>query len=232
MSSRRNVLAGAAAGFVAGCGGGGGQAVAGCSPTLVTTWFGDSVQSGSIALDPTSGQTGHIQVRPGLRAFQNLGGRALVIDRSVPGMLLGSLVVGWASTLDMDPSTVLVLRFGGADALAGVDPGDFESNLRKVVMTALQKGRVVVLSGVVEVARKPEWQPGITDAQFEGIKQRRATLDGVIRGVAASSGSSYVGGVQFSGPEDLADGFHPAQAYSNRWVDALCVPISRGLGLG
>lgn len=222
MSPRRGVLIGMAGGFVAGCGAGGSSVGVACPETAMVSWYGDSITSG-FALD----------IRPVRAAAELLGPSAVCLDRSWPGVVVSNHVGRWESTVEMDPATVLVLRFGGADTLTLTPKVEFINALSALTVTAMRHGKKVVIPGVIRMARKPveQEQLGWDDAQFEVFRAHSLLLDSATREVALRFGATWVDiqAVSFSGPSDLVDAVHPAQGYSDRCVNEIVRSVKREL---
>ncbi len=232
LSPRRSFLAGAAAGLLGACGGGAvSQAPAPSCPRVpaLVSCRGDSLTSGSIAPSPTVGGGAYLDVRPVERLQQLLAGAALCIDHGVPAQGVGELVPGWASSLRVEPASVLVLRWGGADAIGGTEPDAFEQRLLQITRQALAAGKRVVLPGLIQMARKAEWQDviGMTADVFADRAARAAAIDASVRRVAQATGAAWVDirALRFDGAADIADAVHPAQAYSDRCAQAIAAAV-------
>lgn len=220
INTRRSFVAGALAGSLAACGGG---ATAGTAPLVDI--YGDSTASGSYQLSPDSPATAHLAERPAARIAAATGGG--VIDHAIPGWTIASHAATW--DLAASPASVLVLRFGGADAIVGSGATEFAAALTGVCASA--PGKRIVLVGVIRVARKPEWQDrlGLDAAGFARLEAKSAELDNTVRSVAALRGLPFVDirAVRFDGAVDIADAVHEAQAYSNRCADAIAAALLR-----
>jgi YebC/PmpR family DNA-binding regulatory protein len=100
----------------------------------------------------------------------------------------------------------VVLRYGGADALRGTPLAAFERDLGALAALARVTGKRVLLVGVIETASHD------TDAYDLAVER---TAD------ALGLGFVDVRSVPFALPDDLADGVHPAQAWSDRITAAI-----------
>lgn len=230
MSNRRTALA-AAAGLIAGCGGGAsGPGAVACQaprPRIVSCW-GDSTHSGGYAAAPGSTEVRYLRPRPSARIAQQLGDVAYAcLEHSRSGSLVAEYTAAWPSTLEMDPAQVQVLRWGGADAVVGTAPAAFGAALAGLVAMSLQAGKRVVLVGVIHVAAsKADW--GWSEPTMRELDGKAALLDDQVRLVAERAGVAFVplrGAVLFNGPGDIADAVHPAQAYSDRCADAIAAAV-------
>jgi len=106
---------------------------------------------------------------------------------------------------------LLVIRYGGADALRAVPLADFERDLAAMVALAQAAGKRVLLVGVIATAT------GETD-DFDLAVERTADARG--------TGFVDVRAVPYTLPDDLADAVHPAQA----WSDRITAAIAQALG--
>jgi hypothetical protein len=104
------------------------------------------------------------------------------------------------------PASVLVVRYGGADALRGVPLAEFEQDLAELVRLAQAAHKRVLLAGVIATTS------GVTD-DFDLAVERTAD--------ALGAGFVDVRAVPYALPDDLADGVHPAQAWSDRITAAI-----------
>jgi hypothetical protein len=100
----------------------------------------------------------------------------------------------------------VVIRYGGADALRGTPLAAFERDLGALAALARVTGKRVLLVGVIETASHD------TDA-----------YDLAVERTADAMGLAFVDvrAVPFALPDDLADGVHPAQAWSDRITAAI-----------
>ena len=197
------------AALCAGCGGG--ETPHADAPRVIE-WYGDSLTFGSIA--GLSGELTRLAVPPVRRAQELLGDTALCVDLSLPGATVRDALEGvammpfgpFAEHVAATPATVLVIRYGGADAIRGTPLADFERDLAAMVRLAQAAGKRVLLVGVIATTS------GITDA-FDLAVERTADATG--------AGFVDVRAVPVTLPDDLADAVHPAQAWSDRITAAI-----------
>ena len=195
------------AALCAGCGGGD----AAQAPRVVE-FYGDSLTFGSIA--GPSGELTRLAVPPVRRAQEWLGDTALCVDLSLPGATVADALAGaammpfgrFADHVKTTRASVLVVRYGGADAVRGTPLPDFERDLSAMVNLAQAAGKAVLLVGVIATPG------GATDA-YDLAVERTADAHG--------AGFVDVRSVPFALPDDLADGVHPAQAWSDRITAAI-----------
>ena len=202
------------AALCAGCGGGAGPAPA--PAVRVIEFYGDSLTFGSIA--GPSGELTRLAVPPVRRAQELLGGAALCVDLSLPGATVADALAGvammpfgrFAEHVASTAAQTLVIRYGGADALRGTPLADFERDLALIVSLAQAAGKTVWLVGVIATPT------GVTD-DFDLAVERTADAFG--------AGFVNVRAVSVTFPADLADGVHPAQAWSDRLTAAIVRPL-------
>lgn len=192
---------------------------------LFSMW-GDSVAAGTFSPSPTSTERCYLDPIPTLRVHHATGGRWIGIDRSLPGVGLMQQRPGWWESLKSDAqSQVVVMRFGGCDALGEVDVDEFEETLWSAAHHPGMLGKAVILVGVIDMARRPEWQDpiGMTEEVFESKRDRADRFDHAVWRVAKGGGFPFVDvrALPFLPPFDIADAVHPAQAYSDRCADAI-----------
>ena len=189
-----------------GCGGDGAPA----APALIE-FYGDSLTFGSI--NGPAGSLTRLDVPPVRRAQELLGSAALCIDLSLPGATVADALAGaammpfgrFADHVKTTRASVLVVRYGGADAVRGTPLPDFERDLSAMLNLAQAAGKTVLLVGVIATPG------GATDAYDLAVER---TAD------ALAAGFVDVRAVPFA-PEDTADGTHPAQAWSDRITAAI-----------
>ena len=192
------------AALCAGCGGG--------DQPRVIEWYGDSLTFGSIA--GPSGELTRLAVPPVRRAQELLGDTALCVDLSLPGATVRDALDGVAMMpfgafehhIKASAADTVVLRYGGADALRGTPLAAFERDLGALAALARVAGKRVLLVGVINTPG------GETDAYDLAVER---TAD------ALGLGFVDVRSVPFAFPDDLADGVHPAQAWSDRLTAAI-----------
>lgn len=178
-------------------------------PRRVVEFYGDSLTFGSIA--GPAGELTRNATPPVRRAQELLGSTAVCVDLSLPGATTQDALDGvammpfgrFAEHVQMSGADTLVLRYGGADAVRGVTVVDFERNLTALVVMAKHYQKAVLLVGVIATTT------GFTD-EFNAAVSRVAFLQGVT--------FVDVRSVPVTFPDDLADGVHPAQAWSDRLV--------------
>ena len=200
------------ASLCAGCGGGD------APPALpVVEFYGDSLTFGSIA--GPAGELTRLAVPPVRRAQQQLVDAAVCVDLSLPGATVRDALDGvammpfgrFAEHVATTTASVLVVRYGGADALRGTPLADFERDLAELVRLAQAAGKTVLLVGVIATTT------GVTD-DYDLAVERAADAFG--------TGFVDVRAVPFALPDDLADDVHPAQA----WSDRITALIAKSLG--
>ncbi len=200
------------AALCAGCGAGPAPAPA----VRVIEFYGDSLTFGSIA--GPSGELTRLAVPPVRRAQELLGDAALCVDLSLPGATVADALAGvnmmpfgrFADHVAATSAQTLVIRYGGADAIRGTPLPDFERDLSALVRLAQSAGKTVWLVGVIATPT------GVTD-DFDLAVERTADAFGV--------GFVDVRAVSVTFPADLADGVHPAQAWSDRLTAAIVRPL-------
>jgi len=199
------------AALCAGCGGGD------APPALpVVEFYGDSLTFGSI--EGPAGTVTRLAVPPVRRAQELLGDAALCVDLSLPGATVADALDGvammpfgrFADHVAATAAQTLVIRYGGADAIRGTPLPDFERDLSALVTLAQAAGKTVWLVGVIATPT------GVTD-DFDLAVERTADAFGV--------GFVNVRAVSVTFPADLADGVHPAQAWSDRLTAAIVRPL-------
>ena len=196
------------AALCAGCGGGDAPAPA----PRVIEWYGDSLTFGSIA--GPSGELTRLAVPPVRRAQELLGGAAMCVDLSLPGATVRDALDGvnmmpfgrFADHVRTTRADTLVIRYGGADAVRGTPLPDFERDLSAMVTQAHASGKTVLLVGVIAT-------PGGATDDYDLAVERTADAHG--------AGFVDVRAVPYALPDDLADGVHPAQAWSDRITAAI-----------
>ena len=190
------------AALCAGCGGGD------TPPALpVVEFYGDSLTFGSI--NGPAGSLTRLAVPPVRRAQALLGDAAVCMDLSLPGATVADALAGAAMMpfgafgehIQASSARTLVIRYGGADAVRGTPLPDFERDLSAMVNLAQAAGKTVLLVGVIATPG------GATDAYDLAVER---TAD------ALAAGFVDVRAVPYALPDDLADGVHPAQAWSDR----------------
>lgn len=197
------------AALCAGCGGG--ETPHADAPRVIE-WYGDSLTFGSIA--GPSGELTRLAVPPVRRAQELLGDTALCVDLSLPGATVRDALEGVAMMpfgafephIKASAADTVVIRYGGADALRGTPLAAFERDLGALAALARVTGKRVLLVGVIETASHD------TDAYDLAVER---TAD------ALGLGFVDVRSVPYALPDDLADGVHPAQAWSDRITAAI-----------
>ena len=210
-------LCGLLAALCAGCGGGSPAEPPAAPAPRVIEFFGDSLTFGSI--EGPSGTLTRLAVPPVRRAQELLGTSALCVDLSLPGATVADALAGvammpfgrFADHVATTQASVLVVRYGGADALRGVAAADFERDLAELVRLAQAAHKRVLLVGVIATPT------GATD-DFDLAVERAAD--------ALGAGFVDVRAVPYSLPDDLADAVHPAQAWSDRMTAAIVLAIN------
>jgi hypothetical protein len=229
MAQRRDLLLGAVSGALTACGGAAGPAGYAAADTQLPLvgCIGDSLFSGGVHLSPSGDQTGWLSPRPVLLMRRLLG--VDCIDYSRGGFGAAALLSSWGTDLLVEPSRCVVLRLGGADAIGGVDPAQFERDLDQLVALARAAGKAVVLPGLPWMARRPDWQDpiGMTQAVYIDRAERAAAMNTAVRRVASAADVPFVDirSLPFTGPTDLADAVHLGQDYANRCVAAIAAAV-------
>lgn len=210
-------LCGLLAALCAGCGGGSPDESPAAPAQRVIEFYGDSLTFGSI--EGPAGSLTRLAVPPVRRAQELLGDSALCVDLSLPGATVADALAGvammpfgrFAEHVAGTAASVLVIRYGGADAVRGTPLANFERDLGEMVSLAQAAGKTVLLVGVIAT------QDGATD-DFDLAVERTAD--------ALGTGFVDVRAVPVTFPDDLADGVHPAQA----WSDRITALIAKSLG--
>ncbi len=210
-------LCGLLAALCAGCGGGSPDEPPAAPTPRVIEFYGDSLTFGSI--EGPAGSLTRLAVPPVRRAQEMLGDAALCVDLSLPGATVADALAGvammpfgrFAEHVAATQASVLVVRYGGADALRGVAVADFERDLAELVRLAQAAHKRVLLVGVIATPT------GATD-DFDLAVERAAD--------ALGAGFVDVRAVPYSLPDDLADAVHPAQAWSDRMTAAIVLAIN------
>ena len=197
-------LCGLLAALCAGCGGG--------DAVPVVEFYGDSLTFGSI--EGPAGALTRLDVPPVRRAQELLGDAAVCVDMSLPGATVRDALDGvammpfgrFAEHVAATSASVMVIRYGGADAVRGTPLADFERGLAAMVGLAKSVGKRVLLVGVIATTT------GVTD-----------DYDLIVERVADAHGTDFVDvrAVPVALPDDLADAVHPAQAWSDRITAAI-----------
>lgn len=209
--------------LVASCGGGGGVGGPPCSVDM----RGDSILDA-----PAIEQPGALMARlqpswqiqdnsiQGLSLFSLVNGhQARYIERLKAYGLPGAPFATQART-----ARVMVIELGGIDALELRDLATFEADLRGLVQLLHQEGRVVVLTGIVQV-------PVGEIYTAERIAHARA-INAITLAVAGELGAMHAGWGEapFAGEADTLDGIHRTQAASDALVARLIATIRRVCG--
>lgn len=195
-----------------GCGGGGDAPTPPAPQTRVVEFYGDSLTFGSV--EGPAGELTRLSVPPVRRAQELLGDSAMCVDLSLPGATVADALSGvammpfgpFAEHVRTSQAGVLVIRYGGADAIRGTPLADFERDLEAMVSLAKKNHKQVLLVGVIATAT------GVTD-DFDLAVERVADAHGV--------GFVDVRAVPVVFPNDLADAVHPAQPWSDRITAAI-----------
>jgi hypothetical protein len=182
---------------LAACGGGGSTTPA----APVAAFYGDSITSGTHSSDPAAWVPAQWSPSP----VQHIAALANVaaLDYSYNG----------ASSADAhiaaDASTLVVIRFGVADQVRGMDAQSFGVNITRLVGEARALGKAVLLTGLPHAATV-DTQP----------------IDAVMRERAQALGVPFVDVRELPfAPGDLADPLHPAESYSRRIGAAIAAQI-------
>lgn len=159
-------------------------------------------------------------------------------DRAVGGLFLSALWSGYSEPYKDAPravyprgpqlpfvkvarsSSVVVIEVGGNDSLALPDLEVFERELRNIVTTLQGEGRVVVLTGVVQ----------IQGGGFFGPAEHAHSLllNGVTRKVAGEMNLVHAGfDVEPFDPADTFDGVHRKPAAAARLLERLASAVEK-----
>ena len=193
------------------CGCGGGDGAPAAPAPRVIAFYGDSLTFGSI--EGPGGELTRLAVPPVRRAQELLGDAAVCVDLSLPGATVADALAGAAmmpfgpfdAHIQASSAATLVIRYGGADALRGTPAADFERDLGALVTQAQAAGKAVLLVGVIAT-------PGGATDDYDLAVERVADAHG--------AGFVDVRAVP-GGPDETADGIHPAQAWSDRLTAAI-----------
>jgi hypothetical protein len=193
------------------CGCGGGEGAPAAPAPRVIAFYGDSLTFGSI--NGPAGTLTRLAVPPVRRAQDLLGDAAVCVDLSLPGATVADALAGAAmmpfgpfgAHIQASSAATLVIRYGGADALRGTPAADFERDLGAMVTQAQAAGKAVLLVGVIAT-------PGGATDDYDLAVERTADAHG--------AGFVDVRAVP-GGPDETADGTHPAQAWSDRITAAI-----------
>lgn len=178
--------------------------------------YGDSLLAGT-----ATGQPNNLIAVPPVRRLRELShDRMVTIDYSRPGATTVDALRGgyampfeaWDTHMKTAPEQLVVLRYGGADFILGVQEKEFRRSLTQLVRVAQSHGKTVVLVGLIPV--------------FKGVMK----FDKVLRSVAWETRVRYIelSRVPFQKSE-LIDGIHPGQAYSDRLVQKLTPQLIQAL---
>lgn len=189
--------------------GGGGQATDTPHPEDAVSVYGDSLAAGSYG-EPEQ----RLSPTPAQRLAEYA--KRVVVDYSAPGTssedaLYGSApapFVAFDRHIATDPSLVVLLRYGGADAVLGMAADKTDMAVRTLVRLASWAGKRVVITGISHIS------PQVGDALLASVAER----DALLRRIAAETGTPFIDvrGLPFDASTDLADLLHPSRAYSDR----------------
>lgn len=196
-----------AAGALAGCGGGGSESTS----KPVVSLYGDSLTTGAAG-------AGYLEVPPTQRLaqlrpnydFQLRGVSGAVVHQAVYGDPPNWPWEPFGDQAEQDNTQVVVIRFGGADAILGTDAESFRADLTTMVRQAQNEGMRVLVVGVIPCPPYAE---------------RSALMDQINREVAAEQGVTFINlrDLPFDTAVDIApgDSVHPSQAYSDRIAERI-----------
>ena len=184
-----------------GCGGGGDARTD--APKPVIEMLGDSLTAATILPVPPAQR-----LRELLHDEYDVQARAVAgatIRQSLTGESNGDIVWRWLPFADQvlaDRPSIVLLRWGGSDAVAGTDPEAFRVLLTQAVRDAKKAGTVYVV-GVIR------------SVPFE---LPSAATDRINREVAGAEGVPFINlrDLPFDPVTDTADSLHPSQSYSDR----------------
>ena len=187
-----------------GCGGGEGKSEPPTdAPKQVIEMLGDSLTEAAI-----------LPVPPAQRLRELLHDRYDIRSRAVAGATIrqsltaeanGNIVWRWLPFADQvraDRPSIILLRWGGSDTVAGTDPEAFRALLTQAVREAKIAGSVYLV-GVIRCV--PFARPS-------------AAIDQINREVASAEGVPFIDlrDLPFDPATDTADTLHPSQRYSDR----------------
>jgi len=191
----------------------------GSSSLPVISMYGDSLSSGN-----------GLEVPPAPRLSQLLGQRYEVQLRGVSGAIISQSFtsqsrsgVDWpwlafSQQLKKDHPAIILLRWGGGDAVVNTDPEVFRSLLTRAVIEAKASGAKVYLIGIIPLPETPEFI------------QRSAANEIINQEVAAQQGVTFIGlrDLPFDRAVDIEpDNVHPLQAYSDRIMQRIAQIIDK-----
>jgi hypothetical protein len=170
--------------------------------------YGDSIASGQLATEPGE-PVRYLPVRPAQRLQQLLAGRAVVLERAQAGATVAGALPTLPAQLAADRPDIVVLRFGGADAVLGTPVDAFAADLARLAAAAVAQGARVL---VVGLPHHPDHESAL------------AGLNSAARAIAAGARIPFAD--TFALPAgDLADGVHPSQEYSDTLTAAIAAAL-------
>jgi hypothetical protein len=151
-------------------------------------------------------------------------------DHSVPGMTSVAALPRFEQTLLHDPSTHVVLRFGGGDCALYLNSGlaAFEHTLYSMIAVTKSFGKIPLLTTTVRLAPWDALSEADNLAYMASLEKYNETIIAVGRVMGVQVIDVY-GQVPFYGREDLFDMVHPNQEYSNRISEYIAgqLPVRR-----
>lgn len=173
------------------------------APKQVIQMLGDSLTAGAILPVPPAQR-----LRELLHDQYDIQARAVsgaTIRQSLTAEPNGDIVWQWLpfdQQVQADHPSIILLRWGGSDAVAGTEPETFRALLTQEVRQAKKVG-AVYLVGVI---------------QSVSFAVRSAANDRVNREVAKAEGVPFIDlrDLPFNPAIDIADNLHPSQSYSDR----------------
>jgi lysophospholipase L1-like esterase len=204
----KHLMAALVAAFLCACGGGGSSEPPARAPAIVAIW-GDSIPSGTYALP--DGSVGRHSPSPVQRINELAAGRFVARDHAIPGMTTRNALQGgfsWQGSAPSQPfaefvrstdASVIVLRYGTADALWLVTPDEFRDNLRELVRVGQDAGKRVVLVEPINQGA------GVIYADPMAV---------IVKDIAQERGALFIPVRDL--PAVLIDGIHPDQATADR----------------
>lgn len=143
------------------------------------------INGDSILVGPT------LQETP-IQTLQRLNPSLKIIDKTVIGLTLADLYLGYTSPYKNGPiapqmpfksilrtSRFIVIELGGNDALGSID--SYESQLRDIVQTVLSEKRIPILTGIIQLSPGPIFDQASIDRtlQINAIQHRIALEFGI-----------------------------------------------------
>lgn len=198
MMSRRSICQSVLAALMSACGGGGDPPKPTPAPVKlpVVAFYGDSITDGTHSSDfivwtPTKWSPTPVETIRMLLGFAP----TQVIDYSYSG------AASTDAKIADDASTIVVIRFGVADAVRGLLPVEFGKNISRLITEARALGKQVLLTGLTHAASADTLPWNLMMASVANLYEV-PFVD--------------VYALPFDPAVDLADPLHPSESYSHR----------------